>query len=130
MNNQKEIYEALLAGETLDNGEFSCSLNVQGDLVDDEMDSIDLDFSDYQNWRIHKEPKWYENIPEGGVLCWICNVEVDVFPRNNVEIIKKYKQDTSDGFDFMSINCAYYKRATPLTKQEIQVFMDNVPEEE
>ena len=58
--------------------------------------------------------KWYENIPDGGVLCWFGEEAYKsiciVFPVTPNE-------------DFNSAN---YK---PLTKKEIQAFIDNAPED-
>lgn len=49
--------------------------------------------------------KWYDNIPDSGVLCWLGTGEV--------------KSLTSE---------TYFAGAIPLTKQEIQKFHDNAPE--
>ena len=121
MNNQREIYEALLAGETLDNGGFTVQLGFNGTLLDDEDDKINLTFSDPSRWKIYKKPKWYENIPDGGVLCWCwdskesCKVVAPVLRQDEYG----FKIDSDDHFQFSS----------PLTKQEIQVFLSNVPED-
>ncbi len=123
MKNQREIYKALLAGETLDNGDFTCRMGVTGSLLDDEGDKLSLTFTNPEFWQIYKEPKWYENIPDGGVLCWVTDKE---YPsraeRGNVQLISNFFKD---GFMTRGKSCGY---AIPLTKQEIQVFMDNVPE--
>lgn len=61
--------------------------------------------------------KWYENIPEGGVLCWVSNNQDITAITHTFMDVKKYG------------NCnKTYLEAEPLTKQEIQVFMDNTPE--
>jgi hypothetical protein len=82
-------------------------------LIDKEtIRSVSLGFDYPKNWSTYKEPKWYENIPDDGVLCWFGEAKAVciVFP-------------VIPNTDF---NASNY---TPLTKQEIQVFMDNAPEE-
>jgi hypothetical protein len=65
-----------------------------------------------------KAEKWYENIPEGGVLCFCW----DKYESDKcVDRVTAY----SDGW---FVGGESWKEATPLTKQEIQVFMDNAPE--
>jgi len=121
MKNIGEIYKALLAGETLDNGEFSCRL-LDGRLVDDEDTSIELDFSAVLSWNIYKEPKWYENIPDGGVLCWVNDGRM---PSNkHIRIITSFWPDKNHAF---WAGDGEWRNAKPLTKQEIQIFMDNAP---
>ena len=123
MKNQREIYEALLAGETLIRDSlFKIKLR-PGENVDINSSLFLLLFDYPEAWQIYKEPKWYENIPEGGVLCW-CTDGVLNFP----EIIISYKDETERKFSFRSKD-SHYSNAIPLTKQEIQNFMDNAPED-
>jgi len=59
MNNQKEIYEALLAGEVLGAKDFMNSkvkLNENGALVNENGESSDQLFAVPANWQIYKEP--------------------------------------------------------------------------
>ena len=122
MKNQREIYEALLAGEKLDNGDFWCYLNENGILVDDEASPIHMPFDVPHEWQIYKEPKWYENIPDGGVLCWCKDGESD---KEVTDIVTE--QGSANGY--FTPNLKHWIYATPLTLQEIQVFMDNAPED-
>lgn len=110
MNNQREIYEALLAGETLVNNDghevkFSDDNNLT------TMGSL-TSFFVPKNWQIYKEPKWYDNIPKGGVLC---------LGYGNITAVY-HKPSSASPFEPDAL--------TPLTKQEIQVFMDNAPKGE
>jgi len=66
--------------------------------------------------------KWYENIPEGGVLCWCKDGESD--KESIGQITEKGK---ANGYYTASYNHWIY--ATPLTLQEISVFVINAPEE-
>ena len=124
MKNQREIYEALLAGETLDAKDFineKVKLNERGRLVNQNGDLSEQLFAVPANWSIYKEPKWYENIPDGGVLCWVSDNTIDY---QDITVITHIFMDEKK-----YANCnKRYLEAKPLTKQEIQVFMDNVPE--
>jgi len=111
MKNQRKIYEALLAGETLIKSYPLIAEKVKLDKRDELIDAdtgklVSKTFNNYADWEIYKEPKWYDNTPDGGVLCWI---KGDIFLIYN--------------------NSPFANLATPLTKQEIQVFMDNAPED-
>ena len=73
-------------------------------------------------YRNEGEYKWYDDIPEGGVLCWCkdgksCKEVVDIVTE----------QGGKNGY--YSLNLKHWIYAKPLTKQEIQVFMDNAPDE-
>jgi len=129
MKNQREIYEALLAGETL-----IASSGNKYKMVDDKtmvrgcgewIDSLTT-FNCPAKIEIYTKPKWYENIPDGGVICWAG--QADVFPLDKPAIITKYETNSPYKYNFVSLNSRHYK-AIPLTKQEMQVFMDNAPEE-
>ena len=122
MNNQREIYEALLAGEALASPYFTVKINENGDLVHNEKNqSINLSFDAPQDWQIYKEPKWYENIPEGGVLC-MCSGVISSFPG----IINRYEKENASPY---VADSGHYKEVTPLTKQEIEIYLKNAPEE-
>ena len=68
------------------------------------------------DYRIKPKPlEWYENIPDGGVLCWM--------DYRDGERAAQPRLVLSEGF-YKNRGSTNY---TPLTKQEIQVFMDNSP---
>ena len=118
MNNYEEVIDALKAGETLINFKFLKVKLEDGELVSVEKLKPFIEHPNFnrpQLWQIYKEPKWYENIPEGGVLCW----NIDGVGRQS-EYVSAIRNDTV-------IDKSNFK---PLTKQEIQVFMDNAPEAE
>ena len=56
--------------------------------------------------RKPKEPEWYENIPEHGVLCWVS--DIDESTRNVIDRITV----KNDGWRYI----------TPLTNEEIEAF--------
>ncbi len=126
MKNQREIYEVLLAGETLINAaKFTVRLKDNGDLeyAEDRIygNVFNAVFKYVEDWQIYKEPKWYENIPDGGVLCWVKNREDRSFYANP-HTIRTFSGSHYIGYELWLF-------AKPLTKQEIQVFIDNAPEE-
>ena len=121
MNNQKEIYEALLAGETLVMSQTKklFKLNELGeiDCINNATWSVPQ-FGRPMDWQIYTKPEWYENIPEGGVLCkWAGKMLLitDYIPHH---------ENPLKGNCSRSVN-----EAIPCTKQEIQIFMDNAPED-
>jgi len=125
MDSQAACYAALLNNQKLDNGDFWCYLNDADILVDDEGSRLKgISFDDYQNWQIYKEPKWYENIPDGGVLCWVSDSPVRYFP--NPLIVEFYRKSDAV-YKFYVKKDTKYKYAKPLTKHEIQKVMDNAP---
>ena len=135
MKNQREIYEALLAGETLihEHG-HTARLDEQGGLsiVPTAHEGggsgvFIFDFNCPMNWEIYKEPKWYEIIPEGGILCW-CWDNHETEKNKRVFVIAEYHSNMASQFRIYNVP-AGFDVAKPLTKQEIQVFMDNAPEE-
>lgn len=65
---------------------------------------------------------WYENIPEGGVLCW---VQDSSNGDGYLEIIHEYED--GNGHPYIATARSPWKFATPLTRAEIQVYIDNLP---
>jgi len=124
MKNQREIYKALWDGEILihnNNNSVKAMLGADGCLCNENGQLLNLNFMYYEDWQIYKEPKWEDNIPDGGVLCWVSDSERDNARRYMRTVLKKdSKFWCADGVWIF---------ATPLTKQEIQVFMDNVQED-
>ena len=118
MKNQREIYEALLAGGALKVGNNKIYLDGGGFLTSEGADDFPSVFTPASKYEIYKEPKWYENIPDGGVLCWH-----ERYGRKFIIHIVAYDKE-----QFISKHGGIYRTATLLTKQEIQIFMDNAPE--
>jgi len=111
---KKEIYQYLLDGGkikhifTLDIAYFrNDSLYTTGK-------SGLLENSDWKDWRKVKDPKWYEAIPSQGRLCWVGE------KSNMMELIVKYDYYTEV---FVSNLGVTYKKAVPLTNEEIKGFL-------
>lgn len=76
-------------------------------------------FNNYK-WRIKPEPpKWYENIPSHGVLCWISDRNPEL--KINVACITKIEVGRS--VDYIDRNDVKWGYATPLTNEEIKQFL-------
>ncbi len=118
MKNYEAIIDALKAGNTLimDN-KFKVILK-DGALYDpNNLEGADYSFCFPDRWQIHKEPKWYENIPDGGVLCRTKD--------NYTVIVTSYKEDRER--PYIALKSREYS-VIPLTKTEIQIYMDNAPD--
>ena len=64
------------------------------------------------------EPKWYDNIPEQGVLCWCKEYEDDINYKRLFERIDEYTEGR-----FLSRTTGFlYKTVQPLTNKEIEEF--------
>lgn len=124
MENINEIYKALLDGKKITHIRWMRREYihiVDGMVLEEEGDPYFSFFDDCEHWELYKEPQWYDNIPEGGVLC---KNEING-PRGwEYILVTDYYQ--GDVAAFVS-NIGYVGNVTPLTKEEIQVFMDNVP---
>ena len=68
--------------------------------------------------RKPKEPEWYENIPEHGVLCWVSDIDESL--KNIIERIT-FVVNEDDFYRFRSSETRW-KYATPLTNEEIEEF--------
>ena len=66
-------------------------------------------------YRIKPEPKWYDNIPEQGVLCFVAQKQHELEQSQLVRIIFEF-------FDgrFKQRNGFVWKYARPVTLEEIQ----------
>ena len=68
-------------------------------------------------YRIKHEPKWYENIPPHGVLCWVHD------ELHNTPIISSVKIYASASPRPYGCDGWMWKYATPLTNDEIRQFL-------
>lgn len=71
------------------------------------------------DWRIKPEkPKWYENIPSHGILCWVGH---DDNEKTLIALITSYYPDAY--WPFFRYNENSWKFATPLSNDEIRQFL-------
>jgi|GEM_PF-2885438 len=73
--------------------------------------------------KVEREVEWYEDIPAGGVLCYVSDALDDY---KLVISIAGYKDSLLS--KFVDNSGGNWRTATPLTKAEIQKLMDNAPE--
>ena len=83
-------------------------------------------FKDPEDWSVASlqtkpEPKWYDNIPKQGILCWVKDEEEDVA---ELVTISSYRPN-APAFKFEGIEC-YWKHATPATLEEITNYIYKV----
>jgi hypothetical protein len=84
---------------------------------------LDDDVFESLNWCIKAEaelPKWYENIPSHGVLCWLHdNIEYPNSSNSSLAVIIEFSLDGN--YIDQLFNEWFY--ATPLTNEEIKQFL-------
>jgi len=119
-------WQALLDGETLQTHRGSnYKVKLKAGLLvtaNSEM-PINLFFCNPNDWHIYTPPKWYENIPEGGVFCWVWDADESV--RTQVVIVRYV---ATDSYPYKGVGYnSFYKHAIPLTADELQVFINNIP---
>lgn len=121
MNNQGEIYKALVEGKIMECKVADLRVHlVEGVLLNEKHKGIEVQaFSCPSNWSIYTKPKWYENIPIGGVLCKYKNGST-----YETVAIFGYKEGM---FRFRKKTGGFDEEMIPLTKAEIQEFADNAP---
>lgn len=80
--------------------------------------TIDYNIS-YKKYMPYIEQKWYTNIPEQGVFCWVNNFHND--RKDYIALIKEYDAGRDATFiEFRSeAKIIAFKFATPLTKEEL-----------
>ena len=72
-----------------------------------------------ETYRLKPEPKWYEQIPDHGVLCWVTKHTSFVLGKS-IDIIYKYQDGWKLPFHGLSI-C--WRIAVPLTSEQIRKFL-------
>ena len=121
--NTKEMMQALLSGETIvdaTDGERRWLCEDSGNIRSSSRNPSWVPRTS-GNWKIYKKPEWCNNIPEGGVLCWV--------GLSGKVITPIIKHDPSIPSPFIDANGPRWVDAIPLTRAEIQVYMDKALEE-
>jgi len=70
------------------------------------------------------EPKWYDNIPKQGVLCWVGDYAPITKNSNSLRTIVEYDPDRLCSFIMhrCEASIAAWVNAVPLTNEEIEEF--------
>jgi hypothetical protein len=115
---RKEVLQALADGKTIElkNPRWADYRPL------DHTNYLPLKSDSFNNfdWRIKpKPPKWYENIPEQGILCWIS----DRNPELKINIACITKIMVGRYVDYIDRNGVKWGYATPLTNEEIEQFL-------
>jgi len=63
----------------------------------------------------YKEPKWYDNIPKEGVLCWVWDDGTKTCKR--IQVICKIKEGV---YKFVNRGELSWRYAEPLTREEVE----------
>ena len=124
-----EISKALVDGVTLTDNKnyFHRMIDIQSAIIEttnifgEKMNNEDLTsifFS--KTYYICEEPKWYENIPDGGLLCMI--KESSIYVIDWYDDVKK----TLHSFDGISHYSFATSIARPLSEKEWNVFVKNL----
>ena len=114
---RKELIETLLSGKTLVLSEPSqADLRVSFDadvFSDGDALTVNVNNFPYASLYWFVENKWYEDIPEEGVICWVWdNNEV----RNHVTLVMGY--DDSVEYPFRKGPLSGWKNAIPVKPSE------------
>jgi hypothetical protein len=119
MSTHREKLKHLLNGGKLKEEYGTKQLNHDGNLIwENNLESLVIDL---ENSEIYHEPKWYENIPEQGVLCWVSDIYMDT--KKMIYLVNKYNEANEFKFSYGNASCWRY--ATPLTKAEaLQYIME------
>lgn len=119
--NIEQIYKHLIGGGRIKPVGYNSNFGlIEGNLIDGSGQWVSLDFQIPSAWSIYEAPKWYENIPAGGALCWVKIAAMKPY------VVLVTGHDKRRGFIFASGGC--WSHVTPLTKDEIQSFLDNAPD--
>ena len=114
----KEIFTYLLtSGNSVTFRERVVGFNSEGSLVNEGGVATNESFKLPEDWEPYTEPEWYENIPEKGILCYVSDNEIPFL----IKLVCRYKDPK-----FIT-ETAEWRKAIPLTKQELQEFLDNAP---
>ena len=71
-------------------------------------------------FSICREPEWYENIPEKGILCWVHDYDQEA--KVHINIINKYLYDYLQ-LKFKSTTKVNWRYAKPLTEEEVKEYL-------
>jgi hypothetical protein len=116
-SSQQEIWEYLLAGNQIVKHKSIFALK-DGSLHKKTARGVWVAWSsslrDVSAYTKYTEPKWYDTIPEQGILCWVTDsstgaiIEPDLIKQYGSESIGSFKSDVNN-----------WKYATPVTQEEV-----------
>ena len=122
---RQEVFQALADGKNIEFKGLAWG-------TDDDFITLFADGGDYSrlnefeayDWRIKSEPpKWYENIPSHGVLCWVSDLYKEPNYSNSSLTIIVSVRTVIDHRVYKSRYGVEYLNVTPLTNDEIKQFL-------
>lgn len=115
---QAEIYKHLLDGGKLKSIRFnSCIvfLNKEGVLVNQNNTIVETNFKHPESWETYIDPRWYENIPENGVLCWVS----DESETSQLQVDRIVTVNKISSIEFVDNFGEPWKYATPVKPEDL-----------
>jgi hypothetical protein len=104
-----DLWEAFACGETIE-------------MYDNGWKPWDKkDFNPRYEYRV-KPREWYHNLPEGGILCWVGDLEDRLKEQCNIDFVVEYDEESDYPFRAKTEGFVY---AQPLTKEEMVSFLNN-----
>lgn len=105
----------------------TCKLDNYGELIGE----ADLYFKTPSQWVVaylqpKPEPKWYDNIPEQGILCWVDDYYKDRKLITGLKVVIAYEPEIDKPFIVYRSEAAgtvSYKYATPATLDELSKYI-------
>jgi hypothetical protein len=113
MKNYEEIIKALLDGETLQNildPKWRVKLK-EGELSVDT-NGVIPSFSRPDHWQIYTDHQWHNNIPEGGILCWVSDGNEE--EKWCAQLVKGKLDDK-----FLATKYHQWRYATPVKQEDL-----------
>lgn len=123
--NAGEIYTALLAGKKIREEAWADDYYIhliEGQQYYKNGQNAAYNFCNPSSWEEYIEPKWYENIPEGGILCRVSDYKIE--PLTVVAIVCRINTTSAD-LRFITTSNTSWVYATPISKEEISVLYNN-----
>ena len=119
-----DIYKALLEGKKITShylSTSSCYIYLKnGTLVNDADCDVAWGLSSPESWQEYVEPRWYDNIPALGILCWVWDHDL---PKEYVSLIHKKVKDLMGKEVFYETDTCFWDNAIPLTPEEVEGFI-------
>ena len=124
-NTQQEIWEYLIKeGEVISNTGVRFKL-INGEVhtllvTSDRYQAGGASFSHVSKYKPYIQPKWYDNIPKQGILCWVWDT---LDGTKDVGIIHAIKEDDKSIRYLDNHNQYLWEYAVPITEEEIMKYI-------
>ena len=126
-NTQQEIWEYLIEG-----GEVISDTGVKYKLINGAVHTLSViadkykiggvSFSLVNNYKPYIEPKWYDNIPEQGILCWVWDTLDGTKDVGIIHSIEKDQEGKPTQYLDNYSRCPW-DNAIPVTEEEVKKYV-------